>query len=275
MYSISSVNEGKYRVLSNSLAAGFKGPPRSLDPIQMGALVRQRTLYDPLTAQRVKPSSKPLCVPVPPIEKALEPIPLPKSKVRIKPELTEAEIEARKKREALKKIHEALTNSAQDLLDKDLMQIRQTEQWIEIELNQNTLFPGASANLRGQAGEVLDTIADLLKKYDNGVHVEGHADSRPIRTAAFPSNWELSAARAASVVSYFVSKGLDAQRMAAVGYGQFRPVATNETADGRRRNRRVVIVIHSDARAAASLMYQPGVVNTGTAGANNANGDGQ
>ena len=260
MYSISSVNEGKYRVLSNSLAAGFKGPPRSLDPIQVGSLVRQRTLYDPMTTQRMKPSSRPLNVPAPPIDKDLKPIPLPKEKGQVKAELTAVEIEARRKREALRKIHDDLQTSGKELLDKELIRVTQTEDWIEIELNQNTLFAGASANLRGQAGEVLDEIAVMLKKYENGIHVEGHADSRPIRTRAFPSNWELSAARAASVVSYFVSRGLDAQRMAAVGYGQFRPIADNETAAGRRRNRRVVIVVHSDAREAGDLVQQPRAV---------------
>ena len=73
--------------------------------------------------------------------------------------------------------------------------------------------------------------------------VEGFTDDRPIQSDQYPSNWELSASRAAAVVRLLDAEGVDPQRMAAVGYGQFQPVARNDTAEGRRRNRRVVLLI--------------------------------
>ena len=136
------------------------------------------------------------------------------------------------------------------------MQVRRTENWIELELNESMLFSGASASMQQAAGPILAKIANMLNVLPNTVHVEGHADSRPIRTSAFPSNWELSAARAASVVNVFVQQGIEPSRLAAVGYGQFRPVAANDTEDGRRRNRRVVIVVHSTARDARDVLGQ-------------------
>jgi chemotaxis protein MotB len=78
------------------------------------------------------------------------------------------------------------------------------------------------------------------------VRVEGFTDNLPIRSAAYPSNWELSAGRAASVVHLFMDTGIEPARMAAVGFGEHQPVADNETEQGRRRNRRVNLVILAD-----------------------------
>jgi chemotaxis protein MotB len=96
---------------------------------------------------------------------------------------------------------------------------------------------------------VLQHLADALKPFTNAIHVEGHTDDRPIRTAEFPSNWELSAARAASVVHLFMDRGIAAQRLAVIGFGQQRPVASNLSASGRNANRRVAVVILDGAAA--------------------------
>ncbi|MDX1635830.1 MAG: OmpA family protein, partial [Marinobacter sp.] len=95
--------------------------------------------------------------------------------------------------------------------------------------------------------ELLETIAGVLKGRDNAVRVEGFTDDLPIRTASFPSNWELSAARAAAVVRVLIMEGVEPERLAAVGYGQYQPLARNDTAEGRSRNRRVVLLISRDA----------------------------
>jgi chemotaxis protein MotB len=94
---------------------------------------------------------------------------------------------------------------------------------------------------------VLRRIATVLQQYPNHIQVEGFTDNVPINTYLFPSNWELSAARAASVVHVFMKSGVDPERMSAVGFGEYRPVEANTTAEGRNRNRRVVVVVMADA----------------------------
>jgi chemotaxis protein MotB len=95
-------------------------------------------------------------------------------------------------------------------------------------------------------------LAETLKPLGNIIHVEGFTDNVPINNFEFRSNWELSAARAASVVHLFTGLGIDPQRMAAIGYGEFRPVDSNDAPEGRAKNRRVVLVIMSGADARIS-----------------------
>ena len=90
---------------------------------------------------------------------------------------------------------------------------------------------------------MLDKLADVLKPFPNPVRVEGHTDNRPIKTSAFPSNWELSAARAASVVHEFTKDGIDPLRLEIVGFGEFHPRQANDTVEGRNANRRVAILV--------------------------------
>ena len=94
---------------------------------------------------------------------------------------------------------------------------------------------------------MVEKIATVLNNRDNAVKVEGFTDNQPISTSRFPSNWELSAARAAAMVRMLVMEGIEPERLAAVGYGQYQPVARNDTEEGRRRNRRVVLLISRDA----------------------------
>jgi chemotaxis protein MotB len=92
---------------------------------------------------------------------------------------------------------------------------------------------------------VIEKLGEALAPYPNPIRVEGHTDNRPIKTVAFISNWELSAARAGSVVRVLASKGVDPGRLAVIGYGENRPTQPNDTAEGRNANRRVVVVILS------------------------------
>jgi chemotaxis protein MotB len=92
---------------------------------------------------------------------------------------------------------------------------------------------------------VIEKLGDVLAPFPNPIRVEGHTDDRPIKTLAFFSNWELSAARAGSVVRVLASRGVDAARLAVIGYGENRPAQSNATEAGRNANRRVIIVILS------------------------------
>jgi chemotaxis protein MotB len=95
------------------------------------------------------------------------------------------------------------------------------------------LFGSGDAMPSDMAFSIVDKVAKILKPFDNPVHVEGFTDNLPISTAQYPTNWELSTARAASMVRMMAMEGIDPRRLAAVGYGEFQPVADNATADGR------------------------------------------
>ena len=113
-------------------------------------------------------------------------------------------------------------------------------------VSDKVLFAPGSATLSEDGQRIVDTIATQLRGMDNEMTVEGHTDSVPISTARFPSNWELSVGRASAVLRTLVEEhGFPAARMHAAGYGEHRPVASNETAVGRQANRRVELVIHS------------------------------
>ena len=128
-------------------------------------------------------------------------------------------------------------------IEQDAISVSQSDDFIEVEINNNVLFPSGSARLHTDAIPILSSLSEIFNTFNNAIQVEGFTDNEPIRTTAYPSNWELSAARAASVVHLFMKSGIRPERMAAVGYGEHRPIASNETEEGRRRNRRVVIVI--------------------------------
>jgi chemotaxis protein MotB len=134
----------------------------------------------------------------------------------------------------------------QYLLENDLdieVDLAMTPDGINIKIKDSFLFPSASAKLQPEGVEVLNKIYGLLDGRENEVRVSGHTDSLPIHTIQFPSNWELSAARAIAVARQFNVQGLSAARLSATGYGEFRPLATNETEDGRSQNRRVEIFL--------------------------------
>jgi len=121
------------------------------------------------------------------------------------------------------------------------------ERGIRISFDSRLLFGPGSATLKATGWKFLDAVAERLKKFDtNRIHVEGHTDSQPISTIVYPSNWELSGARASSVVRYFIDRHqLNPSSLVAVGYGSTQPLSNNSTPEGRSQNRRVDIVLYS------------------------------
>lgn len=118
------------------------------------------------------------------------------------------------------------------------------ERGLVVSLIDTSFFDPGSAKLKPQAASLLKGMAAGFKKLPNDIRVEGHTDNLPINTPAFPSNWELSSARAASVVRFLdLQGGLSAARLQAVGYADNKPIASNGTGDGRKRNRRVEIIL--------------------------------
>ncbi|MEO5655186.1 MAG: flagellar motor protein MotD [Nitrosospira sp.] len=114
-----------------------------------------------------------------------------------------------------------------------------------VEINASVLFSPGQALLRQESSRVIEAVAQVLKNDSHAIQVEGHTDNIPIVTEKFPSNWELSAVRASSVVRLMIGNGVDAVRLTAAGYGENRPVGPNNTEEGRIRNRRVTIMILS------------------------------
>ena len=153
--------------------------------------------------------------------------------------------------------NEEKTNTENEKIAKDIKEyvekkniankidVTYTAQYVLLSLNGATLFDSGKADLRADSIQLLNSISEVLKKYTkNTIAIEGHTDNRPINTSQFPSNMYLSSARAIKVYEYLVgNKKFDAKKLFAVGYGEYRPVASNENEAGRSKNRRVEIKI--------------------------------
>lgn len=220
MYSISSINEGKYKVISQALIGVFNDPERSMKPIPIGD-------ERPLT---IKPAE-----------------PLVKDSEQPDAGLAQSSVDP------LQSIADDVREAFGDLIKSDQMTVRGNELWVEIELNSSLLFGSGDAMPSDVAFNLIEKVAKILKPFANPVHVEGFTDNLPIRTAQYPTNWELSSARAASIVRLLAMNGVNPARMASVGYGEYQPVASNDTAEGRARNRRVVLVISRNLEVRRSL----------------------
>jgi chemotaxis protein MotB len=133
-------------------------------------------------------------------------------------------------------------------LDLDAMGKAELEkEGVRLRLDGALLFSPGQAELRVQAHEFLRYVAGIIKKKQLEAVVEGHTDNQPIGSSRFPSNWELSAARASAVVRYFISQGIDGASLQAIGFADTRPRTENYTTEGRRKNRRVEILLRTDS----------------------------
>ncbi len=148
--------------------------------------------------------------------------------------------------------------------------VEMNERGLIIHVVESALFKSGQAEMQPQARILLDKIANEIADLPNQIRIEGHTDSLPISSFKFPSNWELSAARATAVVRYFVdSHGFTPARISALGFGEFRPLAPNDTPENRARNRRVDIVILTDALSRYEPQVNPASLPTEVANGNN------
>jgi chemotaxis protein MotB len=222
MYAMSSVNEGKFRVLSDAMIAAFNGAPKSMRPVNMGEPEPGKGGDKPLVGITPTALMKVKSAPSPPPPPAIKTVDLPESLIRMERQVQDA---------------------MRALIDAKLITVRRESMWLEIEINTDILFPSGAGAFSSTAEPVLDKLAEVLKPFPNPIRVEGHTDDRPIHTAAFPSNWELSAARAASVVHQFTKQGIDPLRLEIVGFGEFHPRQPNVSSEGRNANRRVAVLV--------------------------------
>lgn len=233
MYAISQVNEGKYRKMTNSLITAFAKEAERRTPLIVAP--------DPLP-QRIETPLAP-------------PTPAPETSVDSRSE------KARRFAEAKLRQHEKLQRIARDivaafapLVEDGQVRVMQNERGVRVEINANVLFSSGEAALHEESSKALKAVAQVLQNGDQAIQVEGHTDTRPITTPRFPTNWELSAVRATSVVRLLVDNGVAASRLTAVGYGENHPVESNDTEEGRARNRRVTLMILSGLPDAPSVL---------------------
>ena len=219
MYSISQVNEGKYRVLSNALVSAFKNgespivaagtPIRSLKPQVKSRAAQSSAQPDPAMAAQTK---------------------------------------------KMRGMARDLQSVLQPLVKEGMVRVTQSKRGVAVEISARALFPPANADLAPESQAALRRVAEVLAQTDNLIQVEGHTDNVPIASPQFPSNWELSAARAGSVVRLFAESGVLPHRLVALGYADNRPIDGNDTPEGRARNRRVTIMILADNRDEVTVL---------------------
>jgi|CXWL01.1.fsa_nt_gi chemotaxis protein MotB len=214
MYAVSSVNEGKYRVLSSSLVSAFKNDnPSSLAP-------PHSTEFSPISIQQSNESDS----------------------IKLIDNLS---FQKAKKQEKMKSMAKNILHALEPLVKDGQVRVTQSSLGITVEINASVLFSPGQAKLADNSSLTLQAVAHVIKGHEHEIHVEGHTDNLPIQTENFPSNWELSSARASSVIRLFIENGVEAYRLTAIGYGENRPIETNETPEGRKRNRRVTVMILS------------------------------
>ena len=207
MYAISSVNDDKYAVLSETLRQAFSVDVTSPDPIQVG---------EPTLA------ASPHVVDIPDSHAYAD--------------VTDGDTYIEDPVETAKSLLGGFAHQQGVSVTTD-------NDWLELTINAEVLFSSGQAQLNPQTTVLLDEALAILLSSSNPVTIEGYTDNIANESVRYPSNWELSAARASSVARYFVDQGIRQERMAAVGYGENHPIFTNATPDGRAANRRVVIVV--------------------------------
>lgn len=228
MYAISSINEGKYRVLSDSLVDAFKQTPTSQEPLRLGKEQPHRSQ-----------SSKQNVI--------LQPIEVRKAEQA-------QETKRKKQEEKMKGIATDLLKVMEPLVKEGQVRVTQSPLGVSIEINASVLFAPGQAQLEKQSIQVLTAVGQVVAGVPNAVQIEGHTDNIPISTPAYPSNWELSTARASSVVRLFIENGVSPSRLTAIGYADQRPVEPNDTNEGRGRNRRVTVMIEPADKALATVL---------------------
>jgi chemotaxis protein MotB len=190
MYSVSAVNEGKFRAMSSSMTAAFNPSSYVATNVQIGPRLSA-------------------------------------------PESISSQVEAMA----------GLKRSVKNLEKKGNVRVFQDGRGIVVRMVDILLFDSGRADLLPDAVTALDEIAEILKTMPYAIRVEGHTDNVPIHTPVYPSNWELSSARAIQIVKRFIEDGLSPMDLEAVGYGEFRPIVAEGSPEDLAQNRRVDIVV--------------------------------
>ena len=267
LYAMSSVQEMKFQELSSSLgtALGNTIPPHpSSDTITNVPSLPEQT-STPL------PTASPLTDPTLEQEpfsfetQGTDPEPQTSTApVEEKPKLTDddmlQQLEIKKEKSQMQAIATELEKRLAPLINQGKVHVNLSNWGISVELNASILFPAAEAKLNPESFETLRSIASILKDQPQSIHVAGHTDNKMIKTPSFPSNWELSSARAGSVVRLLIDAGIEPKRLAAIGFADNQPVDTNSTNEGRMRNRRVQLSIMAKSSEELESITQKDII---------------
>jgi chemotaxis protein MotB len=235
MYSISQVNQSKYRVLSETFITAFNQPndanpkPQAqqdasapvISPIDMGKAAVNAADSAPLVD-----NNNPATIDA---NAAANTTADSTAKTQTADELTQ--------------ISDLVNEKFAQLINDQMIKVSSNELWLQIELNDSILFSSGGVETSPQAQVIFTEIASILKNYENPIQIEGFTDNVPIRNSRYPTNWELSSARATEIVKFLAAQGVAPERLAAVGYGEFQPLASNATEVGRAQNRRVAVMV--------------------------------
>lgn len=207
MYSISSVNESKYKTFGDSLSNAFSNRPATSEPANTNSEQEKllKSLVDKRTAR------------------------LGEQQRKIQDRMSKLAIDFRK--------------IMSPLIDQHLVNINPTKRGVEIDISASLLFKTGEAALQPAALDVLRQVSTVLSKEELPVEVQGHTDDVPIVTTQFPSNWELSSARASSVVRTMITDGVPENRLVVVGLASNQPLVANDSPENRAKNRRVSITM--------------------------------
>ncbi|MBU1223925.1 MAG: flagellar motor protein MotD [Gammaproteobacteria bacterium] len=206
MYAISAVSESKYRVLASSLGDAFGKAPSEEAPVPQ------------LTPATLPPDVR---------------------------QRTLKQQQAIEEQAHMTEVASSLMDVMAPLVKEGKVRVTQSRRGVSIEMDANVLFEPGRAELEPQSLTVLRAVAESLKKEPFNLEITGHTDDVPIRNSVFASNWELSAVRATSVVRLLADNGIAPERLLAIGREASKPLASNNTAEGRARNRRVELMILS------------------------------
>ena len=206
MYAISAVNENKFRILAGALGGAFGKTTASEVPVPQ------------LTPQALPPDVR---------------------------QRTLKQQQAIEEQAHMTEVASNLLDVMAPLVKEGQVRLTQSRRGISIEINANVLFEPGRAELEPQSLTVLRAVADTLRNEAFNLEITGHTDNVPISNSVFASNWELSAVRATSVVRLLADSGIAPERLLAIGREAGKPVASNDTAEGRARNRRVELMILS------------------------------
>lgn len=214
MYSVSSVNDGKYRKFSESIEATFDNPMKNIEPLSIGKLTKFLSKHDSG-------------------ELSLEnnTINNPTDENVFSQEIP------------LDLLEEKAKEKFKGLIKDGRVTMRRQENYVEIEIKSSMLFYEGGASLKKDSAKVIYDLAEVFKEISNYIVVEGFTDNKPISTELFPSNWELSATRSTVIIRKLIELGIPANRLSSMAFGANFPVDTNETDQGRKNNRRVTFIV--------------------------------
>ena len=223
MYAVSSVNSSKFQEMAEAFSTAFIGKITTIQASGMAAANKAPFDYMPSPVH--------------------SPIITREEQVKHLPPALRQEVERRV--EKLNDAYEKLTRLLAIMIQKGQVRVSLQSVGVVIDINAVVLFKSARAELAPEALSLIEQVAGVLRELNYRIQVNGFTDNAQIHSAQFSSNWDLSAARAISVVKRFVLDGIDPSLLVGAGYGEYHPVASNDTPDGMAMNRRVSIVVVS------------------------------